>query len=130
MIRNPVGSWLSDPALYARVRTLFTSGRVVARNGDVTADGALRASGRVARRLGVPVRVIYFSNAEQFFPLGAGYRENVEALPTDERTVVLRTFRERGGPYPPGERWHYLVQPIADQNARLEAGYRHNRQFP
>ncbi|MCA9604172.1 MAG: hypothetical protein KC619_01170 [Myxococcales bacterium] len=129
VLRNPVGSWLSDPTLYARVRTLFESGRVVARNGDVTADGALRAVGRVAHRLGVPVRVIYFSNAEQFFPLGAGYRENVASLPTDDRTIVLRTFRERGVPYPPGERWHYLVQPLADQNARLEAGYRHSRQF-
>ncbi len=129
VLRNANGTWLSDPALYARVRVLFESGRVVARNGDVTADGAMRAAGRAAQHLGVPVRVIYFSNAEQFFPLGSGYRANVDALPTDERTVVLRTFRESGVTYPPRERWHYMVQPLADQRARLEAGYRHSRQF-
>lgn len=128
VLRNRA-SWLGDAALYARMQRLFTSGRVVARNGDVTADGALRAVGRAAQRLGVPVRVVYFSNAEQFFPFTAGYRENLDALPGDERSIVLRTFREAGFPYPPGERWHYLVQPLADQRARLAAGYRHSRQF-
>ncbi len=123
-------SWLSDPALYARVRALISSGRVISRNGDVTADGAMRAAGRAAAQLGVTVRVIYFSNAEQFFPFTRGYRANVDALPTDERTVVLRTFREAGVPYPPGERWHYMVQPFSDMQARIrENGYRHSRQL-
>jgi len=123
-------TWLSSDALYARVRALFASGRVVARNGDVTADGALRAVGRAATALEVPVRVVYFSNAEQFFPYREDFRLNVRALPTDDRTVVLRTFREAGVPYPPGERWHYMVQPMTDMRARMEEnGYRHSRQF-
>jgi hypothetical protein len=123
-------SWLSDPALYARVRALHRGGRVIARNGDVTADGALRAVGRAAQRLGVPLRVIYFSNAEQFFPFNEGYRANLDALHTDDRSVVLRTFRERGAPYPVGERWHYMVQPVNDLRARIrESGYRHSRQI-
>lgn len=126
---NPA-SWLSDPVLYGRVRALIGSGRVIARNGDVTANGAMRAVGRVARELGVTVRVIYFSNAEQFFPYSRDFRANVDGLPVDERTIVLRTFREPGVPYPEGDRWHYMVQPIADMQARLtENGYRHSRQF-
>lgn len=123
-------SWLSDQTLYGRVRALFTGGRVVARNGDVTADGALRAVGRAATRLGVPVRVLYFSNAEQFFPYGSDFRANLDGLPSDDRTIVLRTFREPGVVYPEGERWHYMVQPIADMRARIrENGYRHSRMF-
>jgi hypothetical protein len=131
--RNVVGgvaaSWLADPALYARVRALHTSGRIVARNGDVTADGALRAVGRAATALGIPMRVVY-SNAEQFFPFRADFRANFDSLPTDERSIVLRTFRERGAPYPPRERWHYMVQPVSDMQARIrENGYRHSRQI-
>lgn len=123
-------SWLSDPALYARVRALFAGGQVVARNGDVTADGALRAVGQASTELRVPVRVIYFSNAEQFFPYGEDFRENLDGLPTDDRTVVLRTFREPGVVYPEGERWHYMVQPVGDMRARIrENGYRHSRMF-
>jgi hypothetical protein len=132
--RNVVGgqpaSWLSDPMLYGRIRTLHTARRVVARNGDVTANGALRAVGRAAVQLGLPLRVIYFSNAEQFFPFTADFRANFDALPTDERSVVLRTFRERGAPYPRNERWHYMVQPVTDMRARIrENGYRHSRQI-
>jgi len=123
-------SWLSDPALYARVRALISAGRVIARNGDVTANGALRAVGRVSRRLGVTVRVLYFSNAEQFFPYSSDFRDNVDGLPSDERTIVLRTFREPGVPYPEGDRWHYMIQPMSDMRARMhENGYRHSRQF-
>lgn len=123
-------SWLSDPELYSRVQALHRAGRVIARNGDVTADGALRAVGRAAERLGVTVRVVYFSNAEQFFPYGSDFRENLDSLPTDQRTIVLRTFREPGIVYPEGDRWHYMVHPIADMRARIrENGYRHSRMF-
>ncbi|MCC6876333.1 MAG: hypothetical protein IT378_18640 [Sandaracinaceae bacterium] len=123
-------TWLSDPALYARVRALHRNSRIIARNGDVTANGALRAVGRVASQLGVAVRVLDLSNAEQFFPWGADFRANFTSLPSDERSVVLRTFRDRRATYPAGDRWHYVVQPASDMRARIdEAGYRHSRQL-
>lgn len=130
-VRGGVGaSWLADPALYRRVRALHHGGRIIARNGDLTANGALRAVARAARRLEIPVRVLYLSNAEQFFRFGPEFRANLDALPTDTRSVVLRTFRERGAPYPPGERWHYMVQPVDDMRARIrENGYRHSREI-
>jgi hypothetical protein len=130
-VESGVGAtWLADPELYGRVQALHRGHRVIARNGDVTADGALRAVGRAAARLHLPVRVIYFSNAEQFFRFGDEFRANLDALPTDPRSVVLRTFREQGAPYPPRERWHYMVQPVDDMRARItENGYRHSRQL-
>lgn len=130
-VQQGVGaSWLADPELYRRVRALHLGGRIIARNGDITADGALRAVARAARRLGVPIRVVYFSNAEQFFRYGAAFRANVDALPTDAHSIVLRTFRERGVPYPSRDRWHYMVQPVDDLRARIrENGYRRSRQI-
>lgn len=123
-------SWLADPELYARVRALHASGRIIARTGDLNGTGTLRAVARAARRLGLPIRVLYLSNAEQFFRFGPAYRENLEALPTDARSIVLRTFREPGAPYPPGERWHYMVQPMDDLRARIrDYGYRHSREI-
>ncbi|MFK7989196.1 MAG: hypothetical protein AB8I08_24465 [Sandaracinaceae bacterium] len=124
------GSWLAEPTLYARVRALFVAGRIVARNGDVTAEGALRGVGRAATRLGLTVRVVYFSNAEQFFPYNENFRANLDGLPTDERSIVLRTFREEGAFYVEGATWHYLVQPVSDMHARIhDNGYRHSRQM-
>jgi hypothetical protein len=121
-------SWLSDPVLYARVRAMFVGGRIIARNGDVTGERTLRAIGSAARRLGEPVRVVYFSNAEQFFPYSSSVLANVRALPTDERTVLLRTFRDRNATYPAGDRWHYVVHRFGDFLDRVEnAGYGHLR---
>jgi hypothetical protein len=123
------GSWLADAALYARVRTLFQNGRIVARNGDVTGARTLRDIGTASRELGLPVRVLYFSNAEQFFPYSPQFAENVRNLPTDERSIVLRTFRARGATYPARDRWHYVVQPVAGFASRLGAGLRRSREL-
>ena len=122
-------TWLSDATLYARVRALFQGGRVIARNGDVTGERTLRAIGAAARSLGVPVRVYYLSNAEQFFPYTQSFVANVDSLPGDERSVVLRTYRHRRAVYPHGDRWHYVVHRWSDFGDRLHRGYRHSRQM-
>lgn len=122
-------SWLSDPALYARVRALFLAGRVIARTGDVTGVTTLRAVGAASQQLGVPVRVVYLSNAEQFFRYTEAFDANVRALPTDARTVVLRTFRHRRATYPDGDTWHYMVEGMPDFLERIALGYRRNTQI-
>lgn len=116
------GSWLADPALYDHVRGLFRQGRVVARTGDLTGATTLRAVGSTLGRLGVVVRILYFSNAEQFFPYTPDFRHNMAALPTDDRTVVVRTTRHRSLPNAEGDRWHYVVQDFTDFAERLDAG--------
>lgn len=122
-------SWLSDPNLYARVRALFAAHRVVVRTGDVTGASTMRAVGEASARLGIAVRVVYYSNAEQFFRYGDAFRANVRALPIDDRSVVLRTFRHRRAIYPDGDTWHYMLEPMHDFLARLELGYRRNTQI-
>lgn len=122
-------TWLSDTTLYDRVRALFAGGRVIARNGDVTGERTLRAVGAAATALGVPVRTLYFSNAEQFFRYTESFQANVRGLPTDERSVVLRTFRNRAAPYPRHDTWHYLTEPMADFLERLTLGYRRSTEI-
>ncbi len=116
------GSWLADAALYDHVRELFLQGRVLARTGDLTGTTTLRQIGATLRRLGLVVRVLYFSNAEQFFVYTPDFRQNMLALPTDARTVVVRTTRHRSLPNAAGDRWHYIVQDFTDFAERLEAG--------
>lgn len=123
------GSWLADPQLYAHVRALFRAGRVVARNGDVTGTSTLRDIGRVSQELGEPVRALYFSNAEQFFPYTPDFVENVRGLRIDERSLVLRTFRDRRAEYPARDRWHYVTEPAQGFVERLGAGLHHSREL-
>ena len=115
-------SWLADPALYDHVRRLHREGRIISRTGDVTADVTLRAMGDTARALGATVRTIYFSNAEQFFEYTAGFKQNMHNLPTDERTVVVRTIRGRMLQIAEDGRWHYMVHDFPDFMTRLDSG--------
>lgn len=116
------GSWLTTQALYDHVRSLFRAGRIVSRAGDLTGETTLRAIGKVARELGVPVRVFYMSNAEQFFPYTPAFRQNVAELPADERSIVVRTLRDKRLPNARGDKWHYIVQELVDFQERLETG--------
>ena len=116
-------SWLSDPAMYTHVRSLFLNGRIVARNGDMTAETTVRAVADASRSLGVPIRLVYLSNAEQFFEYNDAFIGNMRALPTDGQTLVLRTIRHRSVPIAPDGRWHYMVQSHDDFVARLGTGY-------
>ncbi len=123
-------SWLASDALYAHVRGLFLAGRVIARNGDVTGARTVQAVGEACRRLHLPVRVVYFSNAEQFFDYTDGFIANMHALPTDDRSVVIRTLRHRSIPLAVDGRWHYLVQDYDDFLGRLDTGvYRRSFAF-
>ncbi|MFK7989713.1 MAG: hypothetical protein AB8I08_27085 [Sandaracinaceae bacterium] len=115
-------TWLSHAPWYAHVRALFRAGRVVARTGDLTAADSVHAIGDAIRELGMVVRVTYFSNAEQFFPNRPQFIRNVHNLPTDERSIVLRTVHAPPLEAVPFGRWHYVVQPHADMTARLDTG--------
>lgn len=123
-------TWLGDPAKYAYMRALFRAGRVVARTADVTSTQTLQDVARSAKALGVPVRVVYFSNAEQFFPYTDAFIANMKALPTDQRSVVVRTIRHRRIDNAPDGRWHYLVHHFPDFLERLDTGaYRRSFAF-
>jgi len=89
--RLGVRSYLTDPETYGWVRTCVTSGRIRPMVGDLLGDKALRGIGEASRRLGVPVRAFYLSNAEFYWSYRRSFKDNVRALHFDERSVVLRT---------------------------------------
>lgn len=106
-------TWLGDPAAYGYIRSLVLGGRVLAVQGDLNGAVTLRSIGDTARALKLPVRVIYTSNAEGFFQYGQAIKDNLAALPHDEKTVVVRTYK-RGMTAPLGDLWHYNVHKLDD----------------
>jgi len=86
-------TFLSSQADYDYLRTLFTAGRVRSLLVNLLDDTGLRGVGDAAKALGVPIRVLYLSNAEEYWKRYSDqYRENIAALPFDERSVLLRTL--------------------------------------
>jgi hypothetical protein len=93
MLTAGVPSFLTDAADYAHVRGLLAAGRVRALTADLTQRGALPQIARASRELGVPLRVVYLSNAEEYWErLSPEFRANLRGLPVDDSSLVLRTL--------------------------------------
>lgn len=114
--RHP--SWLGDPAAYSYIRGLVLNGRFLPVQGDLNGTVALKSIGETARALQLPVHIIYTSNAESFFKYNPQFRENLAALPHDDKTVILRTYKH-GMPSPIGDLWHFNLHQLDDFLARL-----------
>lgn len=108
-----VPSFLDDAAQYAYLAGLWRAGRVFPVRGDLTADQTLRDVAGAAKQAAMPVRVLYLSNAEKYFPYGVEFKKSVLALPFDERSLVLRTGARQIGHYV------YIVQDGAGFQAWL-----------
>lgn len=117
-------TWLGDAAKYATMRGLAQRGRIVPRLGDLNGPRTMQQIGQAAKAAAVPVRMIYLSNAESWFSYQRQFRDNLKALPLDERSVVLRTVKSEVLRYPTGDIWHYNMQGAQDFATRLTlAGY-------
>jgi formylglycine-generating enzyme required for sulfatase activity len=123
---DPGFGWLSDPARYAVIRTLYQQDRVVILAGDMLADKAMQGIGAAARKLGLPIRIFYTSNAPTSWggQITPGWRANVAALPFDDASVVLVTWNH--GSFGGKDYWHYQVQRALTYQSRLQdPGYYH-----
>jgi hypothetical protein len=116
-------TWLTDGKLYGRIRRLALRGRIRALRGDLNGPRTLCGIGEAAKRMGVIIRILYPSNAEEykvFRPYKWTFRRNVRNLPADSRSLVLRTytFSPSRLPWPKGWKgvskvgFHYNAQPL------------------
>lgn len=112
-------SWLSNPDYYAHIRKLYQSDRVRMLVGDLTGPTTLKTIAKAAEGLGLPVNVVYLSNAEEYYDYTSQYRSNIHALPSTDQSVLLRTIYSKKWVHADAL-WNYQVQPLADYKARLE----------
>lgn len=98
---NDVPTFVTDAETYAFVRTAVMQRRVRYMVANLLDTEALRAIGDVQRELEVPLRVLYLSNAEDYWPYPDEFRDNMRALNFDEASVILRTnaAKRRNGDY-------------------------------
>ncbi|MBI5608113.1 MAG: hypothetical protein HY902_04475, partial [Deltaproteobacteria bacterium] len=83
--------YLNDAETYAYVRSLVTGGRLRALRVDLLADKGVASIAAAARAMGLPVRAIYLSNAENYWNYSKQFRANMAALPFDDRALIIRT---------------------------------------
>lgn len=115
-------TWLSSPSLYEHVRTLYQQGRVRIMPGDLRGKTTLPTVIAALRALEMPVKVLYLSNAEQYFAYTKNVRKNLGTLPTAAGGVVLRTIFQEPWEHADGF-WSYQVQDLEDFQRRLGGGW-------
>jgi len=119
---NPKDSawgWLVHDDQYQWIRRLTQQGRIIPIGGDMLGKKTMRNIGEAARRLGIPIRIYYTSNAPLSWGgmLSRDYKDNVRALPMDEDSVVVATFNS--GAFAQKDYWHYHVGSGLLQQERL-----------
>ncbi|MGC6417460.1 MAG: hypothetical protein ACON3Z_10080 [Bradymonadia bacterium] len=103
--KSGIPIFLTDQGQYDYLRNLYATGRVRSVRGDLTAKKTMKGIGEFARKVNLPVRTLYLSNAEYYFPYRQGrYRDNINGLPFDDTSKVLHTF-----PYG-GVHYYYMYQ--------------------
>lgn len=120
MTAAAVPTFLTDAGEYDYVRGLIQAGRVRALLADLSRDGAIRQIGAAARTLNTPVRVVYLSNAEEYWErLPQPFRDNLAALHIDERSVVLRTLLS----WQANKDYRYNAQPVSNYQQWLASSW-------
>jgi hypothetical protein len=112
-----IPSFVDDQQQYEIVAALFREGRVLSVRGDLTQNRTMQDIAAFARAAAIPVRLLYLSNAEDYFKYQTGsFRDNMLALPYDERGMVLHTK-----PYD-GDYYRYVYQNGLNYQAWLRSG--------
>ena len=85
-------TFLTDQAQYDHLASLARGGRMHALQADFCGERSLKQLAAWARRHRVPLRVLYLSNVEWYFPYTQGrYRQNILDFTFGEPSLVLQT---------------------------------------
>jgi hypothetical protein len=107
---QPNFDWLQSPENYSFIRNLFRQNKIKILPGDLLGGSTISGIAAAARKLDVPLRLIYLSNCLEFWEkIPEEYRANIKRLPLDGSTVALMTIGPKTGFVQKG-RWHYIAQ--------------------
>lgn len=114
-------SYLTDQATYDFLRNLIKNGCVRPLLVDLLADKGMKGIAEAMTKVGLPVRTLYLSNAEEYWNYTEQFKANIRGLPRDERSLVLHTQSSNAN-----EDYRYTVQPLGNFVAWLDDGWAKN----
>jgi hypothetical protein len=101
-------AFFSDARTYAWIHTFVREGRARPMVADLYGTNGLAGIGAAAKRLAVPIRVVYVSNAEQYADYDAFFVANVDHLRGDPKALLVRTVLT----WQHNRDYRYVVQPL------------------
>ena len=123
-------TWLHNLSDYEHIRKLALKNQIRALRGDLNGSITVRGIADAAKKMKIKIRVIYFSNAEEYFKVKLkgdhfkhGYpttfRTNWLAIPMDKKSTIIRTISflkniykwAEGSHYSTDRGFHYNIMP-------------------
>ncbi len=104
--KSPEGDalgFLATEAAFRFVQHLHAKHRIIPVSGDFAGKRAMPAIARELERRDLPVSVFYVSNVEQYLledGKWAAWVRNIDALPSNEKSVFLRAYLDQGKKHP------------------------------
>jgi hypothetical protein len=116
---HDVPSYLTDAATYDDVRQRILDGRVRPMLGNLFGTKGLLGIAEAGRKLGVPIRAVYVSNAEDYWAYPDQFKKNFQGMYFDDKSVILRTNATKKR----NEDYRYGVQKALNFQEWLEQPY-------
>jgi len=121
--------WLYDDKLYNHIRDMARGGRIRALKGDLRGPTTVQGIADAARKMKIVLRLIYFSNAEEYFTYGEQFRKNWTAIPVDDKSLIVRTISVEKNKFPwapdshlsTDRGFHYNIQPALNYQSWLNS---------
>lgn len=114
-----IPTFVTDAAMYAHVRSMVLGGRVRPMVSNLLDTDGLTGVGNASRAVNVPIRVVYMSNAEDYWPYSEQFRANMAGLNFDENSWILRTAASK----PTNGDYRYNMQDAQNFQAWLKEPY-------
>jgi hypothetical protein len=111
-------NFLTDLAQFTYLKTMIEEGRVRPLVGNMLAENGYAGMGESANKLGVVIRHLYLSNAEDYWPYRDVFRSNMRGLPADAQSVVSRARASK----PTNKDYRYMQQPLQLFTRWLDTG--------
>jgi hypothetical protein len=121
--KRPYKFWLNDQEQYDYLKSLALNNRIRALRGDLNGDTTVQGIAAAAKQMGIPMRILYYSNAEEYFKgYKPPFKKSFSQMPVDGKSFVVRTISFNKGKF----RWaedsdlstdrgfHYSLQPGTD----------------
>ncbi|MBV6494349.1 MAG: hypothetical protein LDLANPLL_02381 [Turneriella sp.] len=121
--KHPYKFWLNDQEQYDYLKSLALKGRIRALKGDLNGPTTVAGIAAAARKMGVPMRILYYSNAEEYFNgYKVPFKNSFSQMPVDEKSLVVRTisFNKAKFRWAEDSNWstdrgfHYSLQPATE----------------
>lgn len=107
MKKAKVPCYLTDQDRYDYVRGMIASKRVRPMLGNLLDDEGLTGIGAAATKMKIPIRILYLSNAQEYWSYPKQFRANIASLPFDEQSFVLHTLST----WSTNKDYRYVLQP-------------------